>query len=76
MAKRAANRAATSQADSQETNKDSTIVETPPPAKKGPPPADPLMGDKTPAVVEYYRDNEPAEYKRRYKGRKTHLGTI
>ena len=34
---------------------------------------DPAFGDKTPAVVEWYRDNDPEEYKRRYAGRKTHL---
>jgi hypothetical protein len=34
---------------------------------------DPAMGDKTPAVVEWYRDNDPEEYHRRYAGRKTHL---
>jgi len=34
---------------------------------------DPAQGDKTPAVVEWYRDHAPAEYKRRYAGRKTHL---
>jgi hypothetical protein len=33
----------------------------------------PAFGDKTPAVVEWYRDNDPEEYKRRYAGRKTHL---
>jgi hypothetical protein len=40
------------------------------------PNADPQLGDKTPAVVEWYRDNDPAEYERRYKNRKTHLGRI
>jgi hypothetical protein len=39
-------------------------------------PHDPMMGDKTPAVVEWYRDNDPAEFARRYHGRKTHLGRI
>lgn len=34
---------------------------------------DPLQGDKTPAVVEWYRDNDPKEYERRYAGRRTHL---
>lgn len=34
---------------------------------------DPAQGDKTLAVVEWYRDNEPDEYNRRYAGRKTHL---
>ena len=34
---------------------------------------DPSMGDKTPAVVEWYRDHAPEEFKRRYSGRKTHL---
>lgn len=34
---------------------------------------DPLQGDKTPAVVEWYKANAPEEYERRYAGRKTHL---
>lgn len=34
---------------------------------------DPLQGDKTPAVVEWYKANAPEEYDRRYAGRKTHL---
>jgi len=34
---------------------------------------DPALGDKTPAVVEWYRDHAPEEYRRRYSGRKTHL---
>jgi hypothetical protein len=34
---------------------------------------DPAQGDKTPAVVEWYRDHAPEEYRRRYAGRKTHL---
>lgn len=39
------------------------------------PPADPLMGDKTPAVVEWYRDYKPEEFQSRYtaNGRFTHL---
>lgn len=40
------------------------------------PAINPLQGDKTPAVVEWYRDHKPEEYKTRYAGRKTHLGTI
>ena len=40
----------------------------------GIPQADPLLGDKTPEIVEWYRDNQPDEYERRYRGRKTHLG--
>lgn len=34
---------------------------------------DPAMGDKTPAVVEWYQTNDPDEYVRRYSGRKTHI---
>ena len=30
-------------------------------------------GHKTPAVVEWFRDNDPQEFKVRYKARKTHL---
>lgn len=37
------------------------------------PAMEPDMGDKTPAVVEWYRDYWPEEYARRYKDRKTHL---
>lgn len=40
------------------------------------PAQDPSLGDKTPAVVEWYRDNQPEEFARRYHGRKTHLGRI
>jgi hypothetical protein len=39
-----------------------------------PPELDPLLGDKTPAYVEWLRDNAPVEFHRRYAGRKTHLG--
>lgn len=41
-----------------------------------PPEVDPLLGDKTPAYVEWLRDNAPVEFHRRYAGRKTHLGFI
>lgn len=41
-----------------------------------PPAQDPLLGDKTPAYVEWLRDNAPVEFHRRYAGRKTHLGWI
>jgi len=41
-----------------------------------PPEMDPLLGDKTPAYVEWLRDNAPVEFYRRYAGRKTHLGFI
>lgn len=39
------------------------------------PKEDPMAGDKTPAIVEWYRDNWPEEFERRYKKRlrKTHL---
>jgi hypothetical protein len=39
-----------------------------------PPELDPLLGDKTPAYVEWLRDNAPVEFHRRYAGRRTHLG--
>ena len=39
----------------------------------GCPPMEHTLGDKTPAVVEWYRDNQPEEFKRRYAGRNTHL---
>lgn len=49
-----------------------------PPAKLSattePPALDPMLGDKTPAFVEWLRDNDPAEFQRRYAGRRTHLG--
>lgn len=38
-----------------------------------PPALDPTLGDKTPAYVEWLRDNKPKEFEKRYKGRKTHL---
>jgi hypothetical protein len=34
------------------------------------PPMDPLVGDKTPVVVEWFRTYWPEEFERRYKGRK------
>jgi hypothetical protein len=37
---------------------------------------DPTFGDKTPAFVEWLRDNDQAEFGRRYKGRKTHLDNL
>lgn len=45
----------------------------PNPLPKGFPAVDPLSGDKTPEVVEWFRDNDPQEFEERYKGRKTHL---
>ena len=45
----------------------------PDPLPKGFPEVDPLSGDKTPAVVEWFRDNDPEEFALRYKARKTHL---
>lgn len=39
-----------------------------------PPEMDPMLGDKTPAYVEWLRDNAPVEFQRRYAGRRTHLG--
>lgn len=47
-----------------------------PPTPPACPPMDPALGDKTPEVVEWYRDHDPEEYQRRYRGRKTHLGRI
>jgi hypothetical protein len=41
-----------------------------------PPDLDPAFGDKTPAYVEWLRDNAPVEFHRRYAGRRTHLGFI
>jgi hypothetical protein len=34
-----------------------------------PVPTDPAMGDKTPGVMAWYRENRPEEYKRRYGNR-------
>lgn len=38
------------------------------------PEEDPRLGDKTPAVVEWLAQYHPEEYRRRYAGRRTHLG--
>jgi hypothetical protein len=40
------------------------------------PAEDPLKGDKTPAVVEWYHDHKPEEYKTKYANRRTHLGAL
>ena len=45
----------------------------PDPLPEGFPEIDPLAGDKTPAVVEWFRDNDPEEFAIRYRTRKTHL---
>ena len=37
------------------------------------PDMDPMMGDKTPAVVDWFKQHWPEEYEKRYKLRKTHL---
>jgi len=45
-----------------------------PPNKSAEPEQDPLQGDKTPAYVEWYRENHsPEEFDAKYKGRK---GTV
>jgi hypothetical protein len=51
-------------------------MKTPKPKKETTPAPemDPMLGDKTPAYVEWVRDNDPAEFARRYAGRTTHLG--
>jgi hypothetical protein len=36
---------------------------------------DPKFGDKTPAYMEWLEKHNPEEFKKRYKGRKTHLTT-
>lgn len=33
-----------------------------------------MLGDKTPAYVEWMRDHHPEEFAIRYAGRRTHLG--
>lgn len=38
------------------------------------PEMDPMLGDKTPAFVEWLRDHRPEEFQTRYEGRRTHLG--
>jgi hypothetical protein len=45
--------------------------------KKDIPPApemEQMLGDKTPAYVEWMRDYHPQEFAIRYAGRRTHLG--
>lgn len=37
------------------------------------PPFDPRYGDKTPEVVDWYRQHQPDEYVTRYTNRRTHL---
>ena len=47
------------------------------PAPKHIPPApemEQMLGDKTPAYVEWMRDHHPEEFAIRYAGRRTHLG--
>ena len=47
------------------------------PAPKPIPPApemEQMLGDKTPAYVEWMRDHHPEEFAVRYAGRRTHLG--
>lgn len=49
----------------------------PKPAPKPIPPApemEQMLGDKTPAYVEWMRDHNPQEFAIRYAGRRTHLG--
>lgn len=38
------------------------------------PEMDPMLGDKTPAFVEWLRDYQPEQFKSQYAGRTTHLG--
>ena len=40
-----------------------------------PPPMDPRLGDKTPAWMEWLGHYFPEEFRKRFKGRKTHLTT-
>ena len=40
------------------------------------PEMDMMLGDKTPAFVEWLRDYSPEEFKKRYAGRTTHLGYV
>lgn len=37
------------------------------------PPIDKMLGDKTPEVIEWYREYQPEEYAKRYAGRKFEL---
>ena len=38
------------------------------------PEMDPMLGDKTIALVEWLRDYAPEEFQKAYAGRSTHLG--
>jgi len=38
------------------------------------PDMDPMLGDKTIALVEWLRDYAPEEFQKTYAGRETHLG--
>jgi hypothetical protein len=38
------------------------------------PDMDPMLGDKTIALVEWLRDYAPEEFQKTYEGRETHLG--
>ena len=46
-------------------------VDSPP--TDGPPQGAKGLGDKDPKVMEWYEQNDPDEFERRYAGRKTHL---
>jgi hypothetical protein len=50
------------------------LTDTAPEISSEAPQMDPALGDKTPAFVEWLRDNDPAAFSARYDGRNTHLG--
>jgi hypothetical protein len=67
MAKKATAREASDDTDT--TEDIAATASTATEKKVCPVPRDPTLGDRTPAVIEWYRENDPEEYQRRYVAR-------